>query len=343
MSWERRIIGGDELRPYLTNESATDFRSLVQALIEQQQATWPMMREAVAGFVEVEYKRHSVKGSEVLAQYNPMRRVSTLAQVDATTIEQRPCFLCADNLPPEERGIEFGDDFIALCNPFPILPRHLVISSRRHVPQSIENSFATMLDLTRDLGEEYFTLYNGPACGASAPDHLHFQACERKWLPIIREIESWERQVLPGDSEVEAFTLQNYRVNALMAQGARREALIRWFEAALKRLAEVTESPVEPMLNMVTVCDGGRQKLEWTMIVFPRSKHRPSCYYAEGDAKLTVSPGAFDLAGILVVPQADHFARIGSPEVERIYAEVTLDDARFDRWLARLNDGLDEE
>lgn len=339
MSRKERIIGADELRPYLPNESAAGFRDLAEALIAQQQATWPMLREAVEGFAEVEYKRLSVKGSEVLAQYNPMRTVSTLAQVDATTIEQRPCFLCAGNLPPEERGVEFGDDFIALCNPFPILPRHLVISSRRHIPQTVENSFAPMLDLTRDLGEEYFTLYNGPSCGASAPDHLHLQACERKWLPIIRETESWERQVLPGDSEVEAFTLKNYRVNALMAQGARREALIRWFEASLKRLAEVTESLAEPMLNMITICDGGR----WTMIVFPRSKHRPSCYYAEGDAKLTVSPGAFDLAGILVVPQADHFARISAEDVERIYAEVTLDDARFDRWLARLNDGLDEE
>src|SRR5215475_13804728 len=123
MSWEGRIIGVDELRPYLSNESEPDFRSLVGALAEQQLATWPMLREAVAGLARVEYKRLSARGSEVLAQFNPQRIVSTAARVDAAAIKQRPCFLCAENLPGEERGIAFGADFVTLFNPFPVLPR----------------------------------------------------------------------------------------------------------------------------------------------------------------------------------------------------------------------------
>ncbi|MGH9936093.1 MAG: DUF4922 domain-containing protein [Blastocatellia bacterium] len=327
MSWEERIIGVEALRPYLPNKSEPDFRSLVEALAGQQLATWPMLRDAVAGLARVEYKKLSARGSEVLAQFNPQRIVSTAAKVDAAAIRQRPCFLCAENLPPEERGVEFGEDFVALYNPFPVLPRHLVITSRRHIPQTIEGNFGTLLDLALDLGGEFFVAYNGAACGASAPDHLHFQACERKWIPIIREIETWERRVLPSDFGIEAFTPQSYRLNALIARGNDRAALTGWFDRALRLLAEVTGVESEPMINLVMTRDSDR----WTVIVFPRGKHRPDRYFAEGDAKLTVSPAAIDLSGVLVAPQPDHFAKITSRDVEEIYAEVTLDDARFGR------------
>jgi ATP adenylyltransferase/5',5'''-P-1,P-4-tetraphosphate phosphorylase II len=329
MSWEDRVIRIEELRPYLPNKSEPDFRGLVEGLAEQQLATWPMLRDAVAGLARVEYKSLRVKGSDVLAQFNPQRIVSTAAKVDAAAIKQRPCFLCADNLPPEERGIAFGADFVALFNPFPVLPQHLVITSRRHIPQTIDGNFGTLLDLALDLGGEFFVVYNGAACGASAPDHLHFQACERKSLPIIREIETWERRSLSNDSGVETFTLKDYRLNALIAQGNDRGVMSEWFERALSLMAEVTGVESEPMINLVVTRDGDR----WTVIVFPRGKHRPNRYFADGDAKLTVSPAAIDLAGVLVVPQPDHFAKITSRDAEEIYAEVTLDNAVFDTWL----------
>jgi len=329
MSWKERIIGIEELRPYLTNEPEPGFRGLVEALAGQQLATWPMLRDAVAGLARVEYKGLSARGSEVLAQFNPQRIVSTAAKVDAATIKQRPCFLCSENLPPEERGIAFGADFVALYNPFPVLPRHLVITSRRHIPQTIDGNFGTLLDLALDLGGEFFVIYNGAACGASAPDHLHFQACERKSLPIIPEIETWEKRSLSNDSGVEAFTMKDYRLNALIARGNDRADLIEWFDMALKLLAEVTGAESEPMINLVVTRDGDR----WTVIVFPRDKHRPDRYFAEGDAKLTVSPAAIDLAGVLVVPQPDHFTKIMSRDVEEIYAEVTLNGKLFDAWL----------
>ena len=328
MSWGERIIGVEALRPYLSNESDPDFRGLVEGLARQQSATWPMLRDAVAGLERVEYKQLSVRGSEVLAQFNPQRIVSTAAKVDAAAIKQRPCFLCAENLPPEERGVAFGGDFVALYNPFPVLPRHLVITSRRHIPQTIEGNFGTLLDLALNLGEEFFVLYNGAACGASAPGHLHFQSCERERLPIIHDIGSWGRRILSNDSRIETFTLKDYRLNALIARGADREALIEWFDRAVWLLAEVTGAESEPMINLVATRDGDR----WTLIVFPRSKHRPDRYFAEGDAKLTVSPAAIDLSGVLVVPQPDHFAKITSRDVEEIYAEVTLGGKVFDTW-----------
>ncbi|MBO0863031.1 MAG: DUF4922 domain-containing protein [Chloracidobacterium sp.] len=335
MSWEDRIISAGELRPYLTN-SDPDFRSLVEALAGQQLAAWPALRDAVDGLARVEYKRLHAQDSEVLAQFNPQRIASTAAKVDPATIKQRPCFLCSENLPPEERGIEFGADFVALYNPFPVLPRHLVITSRLHIPQSIDGNFGTLLDLALDLGDEFFVLYNGAACGASAPDHLHFQACERASLPILLDIQTWRRRdaifcvsTKSNEFDIEAFTLKDYRLNALISRGNDRAALIDWFERSLKALAEVTGAESEPMINLIVT----RVSAGWTVIVFPRDKHRPDRYFSEGAAKLTVSPAAIDLAGVLVVPQPDHFRKITSSDVEEIYAEVTLNRKTFEKWL----------
>jgi ATP adenylyltransferase/5',5'''-P-1,P-4-tetraphosphate phosphorylase II len=317
MTWNDRILGDADIKPFQQKERG--FRARVRGLLAQQMETWPMLRDGAAGLAEVRYKKLTVKGSSVLAQFNPKRIVSTTARVDSATIGQRPCFLCSANLPPEEKGIEFGEDFIVLCNPFPVLRDHLVVTARRHIPQAIEGDFGALLDLSRELGEEWFTVYNGPKCGASAPDHLHFQACSREILPMIPEIDHWDRTPIHTGSAVESFTLREYRVNSIIARSSDRETLIGWFDSLLRQLAG--ESDEEPMINLIVTSDGA----EWTVIVFPRSRHRPSCYYAEGDAKLTVSPAAIDLGGVLVVPQADHFERISAQDVENIFIEVTSD------------------
>ena len=331
MNWEAKIISEAALAPYLADTNKTSFRARVTALIAEQQATWPMLREAVTGLAAVEYKKLNVSGSTVFAQFNPKRIVSTAARVDAATIKQRPCFLCADNLPPEEKGIAFGSDFIVLCNPFPVLSHHLVITSRRHTPQTIIGNFSALLDLARELGTEYFALYNGPACGASAPDHLHFQACSRERLPLLHEVETWKRHSLSRIEDGEVFTLADYRINLVIARSSGRNAISDWFQKAFTQLADLSgKSDPEPMLNLVVTYD----QLGWTVYFFPRARHRPACYDAEGEARLTVSPAAIDLAGVVVVPEAAHFARISEEDLARIYSEVTLDAVRFDAWIA---------
>ncbi|MGH9845594.1 MAG: DUF4922 domain-containing protein [Blastocatellia bacterium] len=311
MSWSSRILKVD----------ASDFRSSVEALIRQQIETWPMLREAVAGLDEVQYKKLQVKGLDVYAQFNPNRIVSTGAKVDAATIQKRLCFLCVENLPPEEMGIPFGEEFVALCNPFPVLRNHLVISSRAHTPQTITGNFGTLLDLARELGDGWFTLYNGPRCGASAPDHLHFQACSREILPALQAVAA---QTHPDD-----FPLLG--LNALIERGGEHR-LMEWFDLVLGFLSEMETSGDEPMINVVAAYD----RDQWTVIVYPRRKHRPSAYDAEGDAKLTISPAAIDLSGVVVVPNPEHFARIAAADVERIYDEVLLDDDAFDDLLDRV-------
>lgn len=328
MGWEQRLIAERELEPFLP--AAADFSDRLLGLQAQQREMWPMLREAIAGLERVESRKLPVKNSIILAQHNPRRIISAIARVDAQTIKQRPCFLCPENLPVEEKAMTFGQDFVALCNPFPVLKNHLVIASRRHTPQLIEGNFELMLDLAGDLGDKWFTLYNGPRCGASAPDHLHFQSCAREGLPIFPEIETWELKMVDQFRQLGpfgTFSLADYRINLLVTRSSDRQLLIGWFNETIARLAMVSGESEEPMINLIVTHDDDG----WTVIVFPRSKHRPSCYYAEGEAKLIVSPAAIDLAGVLIVPRAEDFARIGAVDIEKIYAEVTLDDERFSR------------
>ncbi|HWQ33203.1 MAG TPA: DUF4922 domain-containing protein [Blastocatellia bacterium] len=330
MKWESRIVTDKELRPFLA-QASTDLTVFVSALITQQRATWPLLREAVAALAQVEVRHFEIKGSPVVAQFNPARIVSTAAKVDAASISRRPCFLCPDNLPPEEKGIAFGSDFVILCNPFPVLPNHLVIAHREHTPQQIAGNFDALLDVAAALGPDYFALYNGPACGASAPDHLHFQACESRWLPIFADAEKRERRFVAADSKPEVFTLPGYRLNVLIARSSDRQALAEWFARVTERLAAVTQAASEPLLNLVIRHDGAA----WTVCFFPRSRHRPARYFAGDEARLTISPAGIDLAGVVVVPEAAHFARLTADDLEQIYAEVTLDDLRFAQWLAQ--------
>lgn len=319
MTWDSRIITDDALAAY-SSQPLTDLPIRVAALIRQQLATWPMLRNATDALEQVQYKELNVKGSRVWAQFNPARIVSTAAKVDTASIKARPCFLCAENLPAEEQGIAFGDKYVVLCNPFPVLKNHLVISERAHTPQAIAGRFTDLLELTQALGSEYFTLYNGPACGASAPDHHHFQACSREKIPLFEELKNWPRNYVSQQSELEVFSLQDYRVKILIASGSKKDTITAWFEDSLRRLTTLTYATAEPLLNVVAIYNSP----QWTVCIFPRGKHRPACYYAEGEDKLTISPAGIDLAGVLVVPDPLHFARLTANDAERIYAEVSL-------------------
>ena len=335
MSWIPRFLSAPALAPYVTPGAGTGLQARVAALLAQQHETWPMLRAGTVAQAAAQYRSLQVNGSEVLAQYNPQRLVSTAAQVDAPSIRARRCFLCAEHLPLEERGLAWGEDFVILCNPFPILPNHLVISARDHIPQAIAGSYGALLDLAAALGEAYWVLYNGPACGASAPDHLHLQAGTRALLPILHEVEHWPHQQVVQHVDQEVFALTGYRLQVLIARGSKRSTLLAWLQHAVAVLAAVTRaSDHEPLLNLLVTCEA----TGWTVYVFPRARHRPACYFAEGEAKLTVSPAALDLAGVLVVPDADHFTRIRAQDIARIYAEVTLDAPRFAQWMEQCRD-----
>ena len=334
MSWDERIISEAELARHGA-AGGSHFSERVGGLLAQQQATWPLLRDATAGLSQVEYRNFEVKGARVLAQFNPKRIVSTAAKVDAHSIQARPCFLCPANLPPEEQGLAFGEKYVVLCNPFPVLPNHLVIAAREHTPQAIDGHLTELLELAEALGDDYFALYNGPKCGASAPDHLHFQACLGGRVPLFGEAAEWPRERLLSRPGCEAATLSDYRLNLLVLHGTSKAALATCFQQVVGDLKAITRTDEEPLLNLVVTFD--QRAAAWSIYLFPRGQHRPASYFAQGEAKLTVSPAGIDLAGVLVVPEAAHFARISGPQIEAIYSEVTLDSDRFKQLLSRLS------
>ena len=327
MNWDEKIISERELRACQDDEVDQTLEGRVAALIDQQYDTWPLLREGREAFAEIETKRVPVKDSEVVIQHNARRLRSTAASIDKASVEHRRCFLCSENLPEEEKGIGYADDLVILCNPFPVLDRHLSIVHREHVPQQIEGNVGVLLSLAHDLGSSYFVLYNGPECGASAPDHLHFQACSRELLPIEENLFN-DEPVLAEDcsyceetarNSFELFTLGGCGRSVVVFRGGNPEEVAHWVNRVISELASQTDLS-EPLINIICTYD---PKL-WTVYLFPRARHRPFRFYAEGEQRLVVSPGAIDMAGVVVVPERRHFDQIDGELATSIFSEVSM-------------------
>ncbi|MEP7272744.1 MAG: DUF4922 domain-containing protein [Acidobacteriota bacterium] len=309
-----------------------DLDELVDRLIEQQMVGWPELSEGISAWREVEVRKVRIEGMDVFLQHNPKRIVSTSAQVDEVSIQNRACFLCPSNMPPGEKGLAFGKRFVIVCNPFPVLAKHLVVVSREHVPQRLSGNLTELLSLAQSLGPGFVVIYNGPASGASAPDHLHFQAGVADELPILTLL----KQIGTREPETEVLGTRAYGVRFLSVRGLSCERLALRVEEVMRVLGEMHgRSDVEPMVNLLARFTGRG----WQVIVIPRERHRPAAYFAEGDDRLIVSPAAIDLGGLMVVPRERDFTRLDASLVKAIYAEVTFSDERLDAVLGSLARG----
>jgi hypothetical protein len=285
--------------------------SAVDRMLIAQAVEWPLLARNLQGLRQSQTRSERVFGREVLVRHIPHRIKSTTAPVDAASVAARKCFLCPESLYPEQRGESFNADFTIYANPFPILEGHLTIVHREHRPQLIAGQFDALLHLAAALPDS-FIIYNGPACGASAPDHLHFQGCSRDVFPIGRD--SLDGGFVP-------------RVFALRGRSSRE--LTQRLERLMQALGEVVRAAPEPMVNIAAF----RQGDEWTVLVFPRSKHRPRVYET---GELTVSPATIDLCGVFVVPVPSDFERIRAGDIENILSEVTLPVDLFNQTLNRV-------
>jgi hypothetical protein len=275
----------------------------VDRLLESQAVVWPALTRGLQGLRDSQTRTERVFGRDILVRHIPHRIKSTTAPVDAISVSQRPCFLCPMHLDPEEQGIAFNAEFTLYCNPFPILERHLTIVHVDHRLQRIAGQFGVFLELARALPDS-FMIYNGPECGASAPDHLHFQACSRKVFPIEHQD--------PNAYPPRVFILRDTEI----------ERLVSRLDALVEALRDVTTPSFEPMINAACSFAQG----EWSVFVFPRGRHRPAVFET---GELTVSPATIDLCGVFVVPKPEDFAKIRGTDIEQIFTEVTLPAEQF--------------
>lgn len=322
---DQLAISETELAPFV---SGNDLASKAHALLLQQKGVWEMLRTGYETLQSVRTRAFEFDGFQIKVQFNPGRLISTVAKVDATSIKERKCFLCTQNLPPAQRGIPCDGEFLVLCNPFPIFPEHFTISSLRHTPQLIRNSFATLLHLTRELGTRYTVLYNGPRCGASAPDHLHFQAGNRSYLPIDAEYEAMKQNGaswLAQSGSLRACSIENCLRRHITLESSDAELLQRAFGALYEVFQDGGPAGEEPMLNIL----GFYTNAEWRVHFFPRAKHRPAFYFKEGDQKLLISPAAVELGGICTTPREQDFERVTREHIVDMYNEVCVSAEKF--------------
>jgi len=306
---------------------------LCSELFAQQLSAWQQMAAGYASLESVRTREIICGGFTVKVQFNPKRIVSTGADVNPAVISKRKCFLCLENLPEAQQGILYCDDYLILCNPVPIFSRHFTISNMRHTPQDFESSVDAMLDLARDLSPDYAVFYNGPECGASAPDHLHFQASPRLAIPVERDaVNVQKRKRFYYKNHVAGFTLMNYGRVVMIIESTDKNQLLAFIHtmfAEWKNRLRLTE---EPMANILC----SYQENIWRLIIFPRHKHRPDIYFKKDSDRVLISPAAVDMGGLIVTPLEKDSLNVDAKLIEDIFAEVSEKQEVIDTILEKM-------
>lgn len=294
----------------------------VNELFQSQLKEWELARQNYGQLNAVKTKTIDFGTFKVLVQFNPERMRSSAAKVDAKSIDSRPCFLCSENRPSDQRGVAFDKNMTILVNPFPIFQRHLTITSEEHKDQRILQNFRTMLVLAEAI-RDFIVFYNGPECGASAPDHLHFQAGNKGFIPLEEDfLNGSHTRLLSVNNGVELWHWHNYIRGIVTMRGSDREALNDIFQSFYQKFSVIQNDKPEPMLNILV----SHNEKVWIIHIIPRKVHRPVQFFLEGDDKILLSPASVDLGGVIITPREEDFLKITKDDVADIFSQVCLDE-----------------
>ena len=304
--------------------------SSISRFFNRQLEMWEDARHRFRDLKHVEVRQLS---DQLKVQFNPARIVSTGAKIDKHTLGERPCFLCERNRPKEQMTKQIDDHFQLLVNPFPILPVHFTIPATKHQPQSIYRHYGEMHRLL-SLHSELMVFYNGPKCGASAPDHLHFQAGTSGVLPLQT---NWQRlsrnltDVISLTDEEKISVLRDFLVPAFVIISKSEDSDEELFHR-LYRSMPMRGDESEPMMNIIAWRKGD----EFISVVIPREKHRPDAYFAEGEAQMMVSPGALDMAGLIITPREEDFSKINLDKATALLRECGISAEKTEAIVSNL-------
>jgi len=318
---ESRIITNENVRALLKVE---DYVNAAKQMLRLQREDWSQLDSGYKNLTSIKTKSFWFDGFKIGLQFNQGRLKSTSAKVDTETIQNRKCFLCDENLPIQQKGINILKDYLLLCNPYPIFPEHFTIASIIHKPQEILSSFNDLIKISKILSGGYSLIYNGPRCGASAPDHLHFQAGTKQFMPIENDFHSLKNEFGEFIFEDEIGTI------AVIDDGLRRfisletndeNMLSKIFNRVYKIYTRLNSGEGEPMLNII--CNYF-EDYGWNVIIFLRSKHRSFHYYLEEENRILLSPAAIDLGGVCITPAEKDYEKIDKELLKNILSEVSL-------------------
>jgi len=315
-------------KTYTAFDGGKNLSGLCLKLLSEQKKAWPELREGYESLKNVRERDLACKGFSIRLQYNPKRIKSSTADLSQKTSSERQCFLCLDHLPEGQKGILYRSDYLILSNPMPVFSSHFTVSHIDHRLQAIDEHVGTYLQLMADLGPSWTVLYNGPKCGASAPDHFHFQAGPSGKMPIEKEIQEEKKLALIKQvNKTLLYRVRDLGREAIILEGddpIAIERVLKDFQNALKKVLITDE---EPMINIA----GFYEARKWSLVIFPRRKHRPDLFFKDGDARMVVSPGVIDMGGLLITPIEKDFERLDGSAVEGIFREVSLEGMIVER------------
>lgn len=301
----------------------------VNNLLLSQLNNWDLAKTNYHDLAGVLTRQIIVNGQTIKIQYNPNRIRSSAAKVDDVSISQRPCFLCGENRPPAQASVDFSDEYEILVNPYPIFPKHLTIVNKEHTQQRLGGHFKTLLQLSKSL-DEFTIFYNGPQCGASAPDHLHFQAGSMGVMPIENELESIPMLPIQHFQHNGVFAMDDGFRKAIVLKGNEADLMTDLFQSVWNYLIKKIPGEPEPMVNILARW----QNEAWQIVIFLREKHRPRQFYAKAPQQLLLSPASVDFGGLLITPREEDFYKLDAETIRDIFQQVSIDESK---WMNIIN------
>ncbi|MCH8035253.1 MAG: DUF4922 domain-containing protein [Bacteroidetes bacterium] len=321
-----RLTTNEQVIPFI---SEYDYANAAKLLLQTQINEWDKLDDGYKNLSSLKTKSFWFDSYKIKIQFNAGRLFSTSAKVDMDSIKNRSCFLCEKNLPEEQRGIKLLENYLLLCNPYPVFPEHFTIVTVNHKPQEISSLFNDFILLSKLLSDKYTVIYNGPQCGASAPDHLHFQAGTKYFMPIENDFHSIKNEFGETviDNEQLTLTVVNDGLRRFISLESNDDKmLLKAFNNFYDIYSGLNSNNGEPMMNLICNYD---KEYGWRVIIFLRSKHRPSHYYLERENRIMLSPAAIDLGGVCITPVEKDFEKINKKIIKEIFDEVSLNKNSF--------------
>jgi hypothetical protein len=304
-----------------------NFSDAAKRLIKIQKDTWETLSSNYSSLQRIKTKIIRYDGFSFVIQFNPGRYVSSSAMVDEKSINNRKCFLCLENLPEDQEGLIIKD-YILLANPYPIFPEHFTISNLKHRNQRIKDSFGDLLFFSRILSKYYTIFYNGPHCGASAPDHLHFQAGSKNVMPLDSEFVHLKDNFGEILSEIDNCNVHaiNDQLRKIISIEGDDESIIRNVFGLFYNEYSSGSTAVEPLMNIICSYN---EDTGWRVNIILRARHRPKEYFLEGEERIIFSPAACDYGGLCITPMEKDFNRFDGTLLHNIFAETSINDIKF--------------
>jgi ATP adenylyltransferase/5',5'''-P-1,P-4-tetraphosphate phosphorylase II len=310
------------------------YQNKANDLYYDQLNNWSLFTNNQEGLKSTRIKTFKFDGFSINVQYNPKRIVSSAAKVDVKSIKERSCFLCKKNRPREQKEIIWRDNYEILVNPFPIFKQHFTISNVAHIEQQIETEFINFISLSKDL-PDLVIFYNAPKCGASAPDHLHFQAGNLDFLPIEKEWESIKLRYgkrINNNENVEITAVDDAIRRFFVLESDDAEALNNVFDK-IHTFDKNLNNGEAPMLNILSYYTETKHRV----FVFMRKLHRPWQYFSEGDKNILLSPASVDMGGTMITPLEKDFEKITQKDIIDIFQQITISKNDFNDLIKKMN------